>query len=176
MPRKRLLRPWEMRKRFCSHQCKGIWLSRLPKEPRVCKVCSTEFIPTNNCQVFCSKECVPKHSQTTEQQYARVVDEQSYFKALLCRPDRKEISWSDIEDILRQQDGKCALTGIQLTFKREVGVKLKTNASIDRIVPGGPYIKENIRLVCSIVNKMRLDMTDEELKYWCSKIINPEEV
>jgi hypothetical protein len=82
----------------------------------------------------------------------------------------------DVLDILESQEGKCALTGVKLTFKRERGIKLKTNASIDRIVPGGPYIKENVRLVCSIVNKMRLDMTDEELKYWCSLILTPEEL
>lgn len=164
------------RRRFCSHRCKGLWLSSLPKEDRLCKTCGHVFNPKNNSQLYCSKTCVPKHSQTTAQQYSRITDEKSYFKALLCRPDRKALVWSDIEELLEKQDGKCALTGIQLTFKRELGVKLKTNASIDRIIPGGPYIKENIRLVCSVVNKIRLDMTDEELKYWCSKILTPEEV
>lgn len=164
------------RKRFCSHRCKGIWLASLPKKPRICRTCGLEYTPKNHSQLFCNKSCVPKHSPTTEEQYARVVDAKSYFKALLCRPDRKDLSMEDILSILEKQSGKCALTGITLTFRREVGVKLKTNASLDRIVPGGPYIKENVRLVCSIVNKMRLNMSDEELLYWCQKILTPEEV
>lgn len=163
------------RKRFCSHRCKGLWLSSLPKTDRLCRTCSSIFTPKNNCQLFCSKECVPKYCQTTEQQYSRIVDPKSYFKTLLCRKDRRSLSMEDVLDVLEKQSGKCALTGITLTFKRELGIKLKTNASIDRIIPGGPYVKENIRLVCSIVNKMRLDMLDDELLYWCQKILTPEE-
>lgn len=88
----------------------------------------------------------------------------------------KELLMEDILDILEAQEGKCALTGVKLTFKRERGTIFRTNASLDRIVPGEPYIKENVRLVCVIVNKMCLDISDAELKYWCSKILTPEEL
>jgi len=30
---------------------------------------------------------------------------------------------------------------------------------------------EQIRLVCSIVNKMRQALTDEELRHWCKLIV-----
>ena len=30
----------------------------------------------------------------------------------------------------------------------------------------------NVRLVCDIVNRMRLDNTDTELLWWCSRILD----
>jgi hypothetical protein len=164
----------QKRKKFCSHKCKGIWGFQQPRKDRSCKTCSNEFQPSNNAQIYCSEVCIPKREYSTEHQYLRFTNPRTYFVALLAQPARKELSLEDCFELLEEQEGKCALTGIELTFKRIKGIKHKTNASLDRIVPGGPYIKSNVRLVCAIVNKMRLDMSDEELKFWCSKILSPE--
>ena len=67
---------------------------------------------------------------------------------------------------------KCALTGVELTCKLEKGVKCKTNASIDRIDPKGPYIKSNVHLVCAAVNKFRIDLPLDEFIDWCRKVAN----
>jgi len=45
------------------------------------------------------------------------------------------------------------------------------NISIDRLNSGGPYTIQNIRLVCLAINLMRLDMWDDELKFWCREIV-----
>ena len=76
--------------------------------------------------------------------------------------------------LLNDQEGKCALTGVQLTCILEKGNITHTNASIDRIEAGGPYILENIRLTCARVNVMRSNMSDEELLYWCKLLIQKE--
>lgn len=79
----------------------------------------------------------------------------------------------DLNLILEKQNGLCALTGVPLTCTLELGKISNTNASIDRIIPGakgGGYVVDNIRLVCSIVNKMRGTLTDEEFLYWCKMI------
>lgn len=47
-----------------------------------------------------------------------------------------------------------------------------TNASIDRIIPGGDYTETNIRLVCRMANIMKWNMTDGELREWCIRIID----
>ena len=51
------------------------------------------------------------------------------------------------------------------------GEKCWTNASIDRIIPGGEYSADNVRLVCAYPNLMRLNLTDSELKWWCERIL-----
>ena len=49
------------------------------------------------------------------------------------------------------------------------------NASIDRIIPGGDYSIDNIRLVCNQINMMRSNLTDEELLFLCKSFINYQE-
>ena len=65
----------------------------------------------------------------------------------------------------------CAITGVPLTNIHGSGI-VNTNASLDRIQAGGPYEKDNIRIVCSIINKMRLDNSDAEFMWWCRKVLD----
>lgn len=95
-----------------------------------------------------------------------------HFKKLISRSDRKALSVEGLLALLESQQGVCALSGVSLTCVRGTRDKLSTNVSIDRIEAGGPYIFSNIRLVCRAVNSMRNNMTDEELTFWCKRIID----
>jgi len=70
------------------------------------------------------------------------------------------------------QDGKCAVTGIVMSHVRGNG-RASENISIDRINTSIGYETGNIRLVCSAVNLMRNEMTDDELRLWAKRILNP---
>lgn len=72
--------------------------------------------------------------------------------------------------VYAKQHGRCALTGVLLTCTLERGVVCKTNASIDRINPGGPYTEDNIQLVCVAINKLRVDLPLNEFVDWCRKV------
>ena len=109
---------------------------------------------------------------TTETQYQTISgDWNRYFSRLCCR-SRKRIGLTreDLLDTLEKQEYKCALSGVQLTCKLEKGTRFLTNASIDRIEAGGPYIKENVQLVCSVLNSFRTDTDLEEFIWWCKKV------
>lgn len=69
------------------------------------------------------------------------------------------------------QKGKCAISGVEMTYIEHNG-NIPTNISIDRLNSNLGYIKENVHLVCNIVNIMKNTMTVEELKYWCNLILN----
>jgi len=71
---------------------------------------------------------------------------------------------------LEAQNYLCALSGIPLTCTLQQGVRYKTNASFDRIHAGGPYSKENIQLVCSVVNSWRADTDLQEFIHFCKLI------
>lgn len=75
-----------------------------------------------------------------------------------------------LEQIRVQQGGKCALSGVELTCILQKGVVSKTNASIDRIDPKGEYVLGNIQLVCSVINKFRIDTPVDEFVDWCKKV------
>lgn len=101
-----------------------------------------------------------------------------YFRRLVKRV--KTITAEDCLEIYTQQRGLCALSGVPLTcIVGEHGEHPKTNASLDRIVHGhvgGGYTKDNVRLVCSIVNSMRLNQTDEELLWWSRQIVKSSSI
>lgn len=70
-----------------------------------------------------------------------------------------------------KQRGCCAVTKQPLTHVRGKG-KVNTNLSIDRIDSAKGYTKDNVQLVCRIVNVMKLDMSEEELHFWCNAILS----
>lgn len=75
-----------------------------------------------------------------------------------------------IVDLYNKQNGKCAISGLPMTTRRQSG-KNPYNVSIDRIVPSLGYTKENVRLVCSHVNMMRSNLEDSQLLEFCKAVL-----
>lgn len=71
----------------------------------------------------------------------------------------------EIEAIIREQDCKCALTGVPLTPKV---------AQLDHKIPfskGGSDTKENLQAVHKVANRMKGNMSNAELVEWCKLIV-----
>jgi hypothetical protein len=60
-----------------------------------------------------------------------------------------------------EQDGKCALTGLQMVWGQ--GVVSAMNVSIDRVDQSRGYFQDNVRLVCWCANSFRQQMSDKKL-------------
>lgn len=148
-------------------------------KPRDCEVCGKEYKPWNKLQRFCTKTCKGKWKYqegiiTTNSQYKLISGNwHKYYQRLLYCHNRKRdgLTLETLKILHEEQNGLCALTGVNLTCQLEKGIKCPTNSSIDRIEAGGPYIKENIQLVCSAINKLRMDLSLEEFKWWCKRVI-----
>lgn len=82
-----------------------------------------------------------------------------------------------IVQLYKQQGGKCAITKIEM-MHNSVNERTETschimnpyNLSIDRIDSEIGYTKENVRLVCAFVNKIRMDMSDEDFIQMCKDV------
>lgn len=135
-----------------------------------CERCKAEYTPRVKWQKFCSRRCnnLVRH-WTTEQQREWVSGNwKRYLNRLAAAGKRRESLTTDaLLEVLEEQGGRCALTGVRMTNILVEGKKVWTNASVDRIVSGGPYIKSNIQLVCAAVNTFRSQMSIEEFKEWC---------
>lgn len=69
------------------------------------------------------------------------------------------------------QEEKCALSGEPITMDRFYGRKLcKQTASLDRKDSSLGYTKDNVQWVHKQINRMKMDMTDDELVAWSHKI------
>lgn len=78
--------------------------------------------------------------------------------------------------VLARQDYRCALSGVPLTCILEKGRFVPTNASVDRIVAGGPYTEDNVQLVCAVLNLWRGDTPVEEFIRWCKTVTNYQDL
>lgn len=79
-----------------------------------------------------------------------------------------------LEELWKQQKGLCALSGIKMTFELKRG-RTHTNLSIDKIDRNKGYIIGNIQLVCMACNQIKSDLTDNEVYYFCKKIVEQYE-
>lgn len=73
-------------------------------------------------------------------------------------------------DLYHKQNELCAISGLKMTHALCKG-RVKTNISVDRIIPSIGYIKDNVQLLCNIINVMKSDMTIDELRTYCTLIL-----
>ena len=129
---------------------------------------------------FCSDPCRGKWKyitgeQSTENQYRKISGNWArYCARLLYYGGRKrdKLTRQILLDKLEAQDYKCALTGVSLTCDLILGEDSLTNASVDRIVAGGPYTADNIQMVCKAVNQWRGAIPIDEFVEWCRRVVD----
>ena len=144
---------------------------------RKCQICGIEILMCKN-QKYCSAKCKGKvqyinRKQSTENQYEKISGNwERYLHRLLYSGGRKRdgLTVDILLAQLKKQDYKCALSGDLLTCNLEIGTISKTNASIDRLIPGGLYTADNIQLVCRALNGFRTNTSVDEFIAWCQKV------
>lgn len=144
-----------------------------------CIVCSTAFTPFSGVHKFCSEKCKGKWKYitgegSTENQYKEISGNwKRYVSRLMYYGGRKrdKLTRDIILKKLEEQNYKCALSGADLTCNLTKGFRCPTNASVDRIIPGGPYTEDNIQLVCRALNSWRADLPIDEYTEWCRKVV-----
>jgi hypothetical protein len=91
---------------------------------------------------------------------------------------RQDCGWhltpEDLLEVWIEQEGKCALSGVFMTWKKGEGGS-EYNVSIDRVVTDGPYTRANIQLVCYRINMMKHVLSDNELYWWCKNVVDFKE-
>jgi hypothetical protein len=82
------------------------------------------------------------------------------------------ITLEDLKNLWNQQNGICAVTGLELIIKSfdDNQSKSPLQASLDRIDNSKGYTKDNIRFVCLMFNYARNNFTDEETLEFFKKV------
>lgn len=75
-------------------------------------------------------------------------------------------------DLFVKQDGKCAISGLELRFNKSGENKNTRTASLDRINSEKGYTEDNVQWVHKKVNTMKMDMEQKEFIEFCEKIAN----
>lgn len=82
-----------------------------------------------------------------------------------------DITEADVFQMYNEQNGKCALTGFDMTLgSSNDPVEKRYAASPDRIDNERGYTLDNVWLVAARANSIKSDMTIEELIEWCEAV------
>ena len=124
------------------------------------------------CQQCVTLQRARKTSATPES-YLRVLNGQ--LKSQRLKQDiQYDLTTEDVIDMWEMQGGKCALSGMLMTHQRDgtYGDRKQKdfNASIDRINPNGPYVRENVQLVAARVNTMKHTLGEDMFMWWVKNI------
>ena len=154
-----------------------------------CKKCKTykpvdHFYPNSStikCRQYYSDNC--KECEAERKKASRELtytnDKESFLKSLMqgCKTRalkenkfKFDLTLEQLLELWDKQKGLCAISGLEMTTIKGKG-KMPLNASIDRIQPGQDYTISNIQLVCSHVNMMKSNLTEEELLEFCKAIL-----
>jgi hypothetical protein len=90
-------------------------------------------------------------------------------KAIQRKNNENFISLDELENLWFKQNGKCALTGWDLTMTLGKGV-VNTNCSLDRIDSSIGYFKGNVQLVCRSANVAKNNLSMSEFLNLCKSI------
>lgn len=88
-----------------------------------------------------------------------------------------DITLNDAYSLLVEQNHKCALTGVDISFAdtSKEHAAGKTTASLDRIDSSKGYIKGNIQWVHKMINIMKWSSSQDEFKLWCRLVVEHDQ-
>ena len=154
----------------------------------ICTTCNEEksennfykskLVPSRNYREYSCKSC--HYKRKTLSTYNQGENLNSYITRLTtkCKNRAKakllvfELDKEYVLDLFNRQNHKCALSNIDMTYFVGGRGKVNTNISIDRINPKIGYTKENVQLVCCIINTMKNNSTMEDFIKYCKLVID----
>lgn len=102
----------------------------------------------------------------------------TYFGRLKAKAKINKVEFNitihELQDLLEVQNFKCALSGMDIKYNPNIGVKANqtTNlASVDRIDSSKGYVKGNIQWVHKDINTMKMDLNQNQFIDYCRKIV-----
>jgi hypothetical protein len=93
-----------------------------------------------------------------------------FWAILKCSAYSRNLSFDltieDVWNLFEAQERKCMLTGMDICLSEDN----ENTASLDRIDSSKGYCVENIQWVHKTVNKMKMDLRQEEFVRWCQLV------
>jgi len=103
----------------------------------------------------------------------------SYFRNLRFGAKSRNLEYNLTPEFLwnlyLKQNRKCALSGVDITFDKNLNPKIHT-ASLDRINSSLGYVEENVQWVHKIVNQIKWDLSEDEFIKWISLIYHNKHI
>jgi len=153
----------------------GMGLKTLPKEDRVCISCKTEkqykrYYLCHDCfnkSRYLKRRETPVSIETHLRELLRTAKHRSSIKS--------DLTVEDLMQLLKDQNGKCFYSGIEMEFRSFGSGRSPYSVSIDQVIPSRGYTKDNVVLCCWIVNAGKSNLSTEEYLNICRSVISYNE-
>lgn len=160
-----------------------------------CPICSIEFhlkpyhVKRYKGPFCCSRKCRGQLIQDTyigknNPNYKYINEAQKFFagktsdikKRCLDKNINYNLTQNFLYELYEKQQGLCYYTNIPMKLTTD-NFKLKGQAdidvlSVDKVIPEKGYIKDNIVLCCSGINKLKGNSSLEEVEFFLKNIAN----
>lgn len=143
---------------------------------KICINCLISFETDIEKKVACTRKCSQnyRHRVVYKDRYTvahRSLNPRNFLNSLRKKKaERRDLDIDFLMDLYEKQGGKCAISGRGMTYQTGAG-RIPTNMSIDRIDSKIGYELDNIQLVCIQANKMKAELSGDELREWCGDIL-----
>jgi len=126
----------------------------------------------------CNSELCLKYQHTKKTDLGFITQRRAAEIRRRCIDDKSNREVADnLKDLLREQweaqKGLCYYTKVPMTLSNEYHTDSNV-MTVDRIDPTKGYVKGNLALCRSVVNRMKQDMTIDQLKAMCQLILTAE--
>lgn len=142
----------------------GCFADGIKKYRSRCKSCVLTKAAQNHLKLYCTK--AQKRSASPKNFISGILNHAARRKQNLGF----DLDLVYLLQLYEQQQGRCALSGVEMTYKAGAG-RVNTNISIDRIDSSMGYVRGNVQFVCDIANRMKQDLSQKELLVWCERIL-----
>jgi len=144
----------------------GKKVSGEPKYNSWCKACVSE-----KQALYHKRTWGPERLQHSA--YQRTKSVRAFLIYLRCKAVQRSkgivLGIDSLLAIWQAQDGKCALSGWNMTMQLGRGI-VPTNCSVDRISPDGGYEEDNVQLVCRAVNVAKSNLSQSDFIALCRSV------
>lgn len=137
---------------------------------KTCRICfciksCTEFYGKRNDCKECTKRTTSRNRISYIPLQERDIISRLNFLCTKAKGRKKEfsITTSDLIDVLVKQNGRCAYTKLPLLAT----ANQFNTVSLDRVDSSKGYVIGNIQLVCTAINKMKQEYTEEMFLLFC---------
>lgn len=142
----------------------NVWLCRCIHCKQELKVRQSNVLHNQN---GC-KNCNARISGLKERKYAFPSMFWNRIKFRAKNKDRVlEVDDKFLFDLFVKQNGKCKLSGVDITIPQLNKDMKKCTASLDRIDSSKGYIRDNVQWIHKEINAMKMAVSDEKLIEWC---------
>jgi len=125
---------------------------------------SGKRITCNQCRALDNKARGETYDGFFKARHAKLIQRHKKFEGA-----GTPITIEELKQLYSDQKGICAITKLPM---HATSKNTDLSASPDRIDTSRGYEKDNVRLVCSRANVMRMNLDDHDFLWWCRAVIN----